>query len=267
MNLKLVKIEIIIAIIPILVVLLAGTGSPVFPFTIFLSVLSIYHALGSQIRIIQKSKGQIRFRATQMFIGELIALSALIFALNVTFGFLPIHQIVSYFIGVFDLTIGFLIMFIAANDFPPFYEFEWKMNLQNLFIINQVDNSILFSQSFIKMEGDEEYRKELISGGIMGIEDLITAITDTKDEKINKIKQEDSFILLEYASDFNIPLVFAFIVKKDLDSFRSILKTIKDQFESFFKHILEHYEDFNVGGNEEQVFSSFDIILDTILKE
>jgi hypothetical protein len=92
---------------------------------------------------------------------------------------------------------------------------------------------------------------------------VLSEITNTKGEAINKIQQPDSFILLEYSSGISFQLIYALIVKKDLKSNNYFLKAIKNQFESFYREILRELD--NLKGSEEQLFGSFDVIIENIL--
>ena len=106
-------------------------------------------------------------------------------------------------------------------------------------------------------------RDRLLPQGILGIETIISTITDTRDEKINKIKQQDSYILLEYGENPS-NIMYVLHVKKDLKSLRHFIIFIKNQFESFFKEILIVLEKFK--GSEEHFFGSFDIIVKNIME-
>jgi len=105
-----------------------------------------------------------------------------------------------------------------------------------------------------------------MSGGLTGIEIIISAITNTQNERIKVIKQEGSYILLEYGTKYSTPIVYALLVKKDLKSIRYFLNLLKVQFENFFKEILENFEEFDLAGQDERLFSSFDIILENLIK-
>jgi hypothetical protein len=156
---------------------------------------------------------------------------------------------------------------LGVYAFPVFYEFKWEENILNLFIINQNDRICLYCRDFSKLgliEPQREY-KTLFSAGIIGIDNILAIITNTKDEKVDKIKQEESLILLEYGSEIAPQIIYALIVKQDLKSNIYFLKMIKRQFESFYKEILSELN--NLKGNEEQLFMSFDIILKDMIYE
>jgi hypothetical protein len=100
--------------------------------------------------------------------------------------------------------------------------------------------------------------------GIIGIDMVLSEITNTKGETINKIQRPDSLILLEYGSGISSHIIYALIVKKDLKSNSYFLKLIRNQFESFYKEILKELDEFK--GSEEQLFGSFDVLLENLLQ-
>ncbi|NVM03659.1 MAG: hypothetical protein HWN67_15115 [Candidatus Helarchaeota archaeon] len=278
MNLKIVKILTTLSFIPIItVIVVPSTRSPIFIISIIFTLSGAYYILNFQIKLIKKSVGSIRKKILQFFIGEIISLTSLAFAIQVGLGILPpgLNEFV-YYVGVAILLTGFIIMFFSANDFPPFYEFEWKENLLKLFIINQKDNRGLFycdlsevigqirSPKEIESDLTKSLREKLLTGGIMGIESIIARITDTKNEKINKIKHEDSMLLLDYGIK-PLNITYALSVKKDIASHRHFLNVIKTNFESFYREILLNLD--NLKEKQEQFFSGFNTEIDRLLKD
>ncbi len=275
LNIKLSKILIGLNLIPIAFIWIFSSESMFFRVSIVLMVLSALNCVYVQVKLIKRTLGDIRRRITQFFVGELFSLSALIFALQVSFGFIPFGTPENwFFLGTSLLIIGFLTMFVAVNDFPPFYEFEWQLNLIHFLIINQRTNICLYSYIF-HQESEEgsllstqtninpDMKATLFSGGISGINAVISGITDTTKEKINKIKQENSDILLDYGVGPSY-LTYALVVKKDIKSANIFLKSLKYQFETFFKQILIKLD--SIQGDQNKLFSSFDIIVYGMLK-
>ncbi len=274
MNLKLVKVLMGLAFIPIIFVAIFGVG-PMFLGTILFSVLSAYYIIGVQIKLIRRSMGTIKRKFTQFITGEFLSLASLPFAVLVGVGVFesPVNEIVFY-AGVSLLGIGFIILFISAHDFPPFYEFEWKDNLLRLFIIYQKDNSLLYytnlreildqkaSKTADQTEKLQDEKDRIFSAGIAGIENVIAKITDTQQDRINKIRQLDSFILLEYGDA--IPVTYALTVKKDLASFQHLLNAFKQHFEDLYREIIGNLSD--IKSSPEQLFGSFDTIVSLILE-
>lgn len=274
-NPKIVIILLILNISSIIIVFLAPSQrSPIFYVGIGFVILNGLNVFRFQILLIKRSVGKIKKKFVQFLIGMIIALISIFFAIMVGLGVLPpgINEIV-YFIGVAFLFSGLLILFISAYDFPEFYELEWRDNLSKLFILS--NNECLYYSDlskFIKNINtfDNRYdtsklnsHDKLFSNSLVGIEKVISTITGSKKDKINKIRQEDSYILLEYGK--NQELIYALFVKKDLGSIQHLLSSIKDRFESFYGEILQNLE--NLKGNKELLFGSFDSILYKVLKQ
>ncbi len=271
LNLKIMKILMVLSFIPVIIVFfIPSTQSPIFLSSITFTVLNAYYIFSFQIKLIKRSVGNMKKRFTHFFIGELICLTSLFFAILVGLNVLsPDLTVIVFFIGVAILLSGFIILAFSAYEFPPFYEFEWKENLLKLFIIYQKNNACLYYHNFLE-EMEENMgvngqikRDRLLPQGILGIETIISTITDTRDEKINKIKQQDSYILLEYGENPS-NIMYVLHIKKDLKSLRHFIIFIKNQFESFFKEILINLEKFK--GSEEHFFGSFDIIVKNIIE-
>ncbi len=277
-NINYVKIITILNLIPLIVLIFTpSTRNPVFLVSIIFVVLNGINIIRFQIILIKRSVGKIKRKFQFFLMGALVSFPALGFAILVGIGILPpiINEIV-YFTGVAILLLGFIIITFSVYEFPPFYEFEWRENLLKLFIINQKTRENMYYHDFtdefvpedIVIDSFEEIsqddRTKLYSGGILGIESIITKITNTKEEKINKIEQKDSVILLAYSSV--IPYItYALIIRKDLLSLGHLLDSIKRQFEAFYREILLNLE--NLKGDEQLLFKSFDVILRGILNQ
>jgi len=268
-NINIVKILIILNLIPIIILIFTpSTRAPIFLVSIIFILLNGINVIRFQIILVRKSVGKIKRKFFFFLLGALVSFPALGFAVVVGIGILPpiINEIV-YFTGVAILLLGFIIISFSVYEFPPFYEFEWRENLLKLFIINQKTREYLYFHDFTENLIDDlsqDDKAKLYSGGILGIESIITTITNTKEEKINKIEQKDSVILLNYSSV--IPyLTYALIIRKDLLSLGHLLDTIKLQFEVFYREILINLE--NLKGNQKLMFGSFDIILRGILTQ
>ncbi|MFX1571523.1 MAG: hypothetical protein ACFFB0_02160 [Promethearchaeota archaeon] len=273
-NINVVKFLIILNLIPLTVLIFTpSTRAPIFLISIIFVVLNGLNVIRFQIVLISKSVGKIKRKFLYFLLGALVSFPALGFAILVGIGILPpiINEIV-YFTGVAILLLGFIIIAFSVYEFPPFYEFEWRENLLKLFIINQRTVEYIYYYDFTNenkvIDSNEnsfqEARTKLYSGGILGVERVITIITNTKEERINKIKQEDSVILLNYSSV--IPyLTYALIIRKDLLSLGHFLDSIKRQFEAFYREILLNLE--NLEGDQKLLFKSFDLIIKGILTQ
>ncbi len=275
MNLKLVKILMGLSIIPvIIVIILPSPRSPFFFGSLVFTFLSAYYLLGFQVKLIKRSVGTIKTKFKQFFLGELISLAAIGFAIAVGLGLPPGVNEIIYYMGVTVLATGFLILFLCAYEFPAFYEFEWKDNLLKLFIIDQKDNSFLYHCNLTELLKQKDVKPDsppsqsdgdkILSGGLAGIETIISAITNTAKDKIDTIEQENSFILLEYGTA-PTEVTYALLVKKDLRSLHHLLKTIKNQFELLFKEVLLNLD--QVKTSKQELFGSFDTIINIITEQ
>lgn len=273
-NLKTAKILMILNFIPVLsVFLIPATRSSIFIACIFFVVLNGLYIIRFQLILISRSVGSIKTKFRLFFIGAMVSFISLIFATLVGLRSLPpiINEII-YFIGVGVLFIGFIIMYFSIYNFPPFYEFEWRENLFKLYIINQRNYSCLYHYNFIQefeknrvIDQKLSIKRDLIfSRGIIGIQSIITIITGIKNEKINKIKQGDFHIFLEYGVNPS-SITYVLIVKRDLTSAHHLLKTVRIQFEDFYKEILLNLD--NLKQEQEKLFESFDIIINRILQQ
>lgn len=271
-NIKIAKILMVLNFIPMVILFLVPTLlSPLFIMSIFFVVLNGLYIIRFQLILIRKSVGSIKKKFRLFLFGAIVSLFALFFAALVGLGILPpiINEII-YFTGICELLIGFIIISLSVYNFPPFYEFEWRNNLLKLFIINQQNKRCLYSYDFIekfekkgtKGQNHPNNFDRLFSKGILGIDTIITTITGTKDKRINKIKKGDFHIFLEYGLQPS-PITFVLVVKIDLISTHHLLKSIKSRFESFFKQILLNLD--NLNEEHEQLFRSFDIIMNQIL--
>jgi len=274
-SVKITRAFLYLTFIPIILIFLMNTSSDEFRYSLVLVLTEMAFLVVFQVKLIQNSRGTVKKR----FI--LIFLAAIFMALSIGFGANTVLSVLNlpkdvfdlfFFIGFSCMLIGVVLLAISIYNFPPILEFTWKDNLGKLIIFNRADHSILYMMDFqeriegkIKSEnGDKEDSTPLFSGGLSGIESIISAITNSEEEMIKKIKQGNSYILLEYGSQYeHIPITFAIMVKENLKSIRYFLSTAKNQFEAFYKNILLGMKDLK--GNTEQLFSSFDIIIKDLL--
>ena len=104
----------------------------------------------------------------------------------------------------------------------------------------------------------------MFSSGLIGIESIHAAITDSKSEKIEKIEHGESIILLESGDEPISYLSYALLVKKEMISIRYFLKSVKKRFQDIYKNLLINLEKFR--NDYELVFSSFDYDIFALLE-
>jgi hypothetical protein len=275
-NMNIVKVSIIINLILIILIILIPSNALIFYFLkIIFAFLNLLLIATLQIRLIIKSKGKIKKHLIQILIGGIIYFGSLFFIIEIFINLLyPLeNSTILLFLCTLSFIAGFIIILSGVFDFPAFFELNWEENLIDLFIINQNNNRCLFKYNFsgifqegiILKEKNEYYQKsstEIILGGITGIDRIIAEITNTENEKINKIKREDSLVFLEYGSNFFSDITYALITKKDLNSNLYFLKSLKKKFEYIFKEVLIDIEDFE---EKERLFKNFDVIIDDLI--
>jgi hypothetical protein len=275
-KLNIVKVLIILNFIPIILVIIIPSNAFIFFFIKIIVIVSYLIVLGTfQIRLVIEARGKIKKHLTQILIGGIIYFSSLFFLIEIFIHLLyPLeNSIILLFLCTLSFIAGFIILLSGIFGFPAFFELNWEENLINLFIINQNNNKCLFRYNFsgifqegkILKEKNNDYQKkfeDMFLGGIIGIDRIIAEITNTENEKINKIKREDSLVFLEYGSNFFSNITYALITKKDLNSNLYFLKSLKKKFEYIFKEVLIDAEDFE---EKVQLFKNFDVIIDDLL--
>jgi len=278
-NLKVIRVLVFLTFIPLIAAIFINTDTQIFRYTLGVLVFHALYLAFFQYRVIQQSRGTIKKRFIIIFLAEILFFIALMLGADIPlmiFNITGLAVEILFFIGILLLTTSLVFFFIAIYDFPPILEFKWKENLSKLFIVNQKTNNCLFACNFSdplfkKIDISEEKGmstqrdfQDLFSGAITGIEGIISAITDTKNERINIIKHSDSLILLEYCTQFEeTPLYYALVVDHDSSSIRYFLSELKTQFESFYKEILMCLSELK--GKKEQLFGSFNIIIKNLL--
>ncbi|MBD3341938.1 MAG: hypothetical protein GF353_22745 [Candidatus Lokiarchaeota archaeon] len=270
-NTTLVKILSIISLIPVFLILFFFTfNSMILIFSLFITLGVYCFLIYFQIKIARTSTDNIRQRLIYFLIGGIFFYFSM-FLIDQNFLGFTDRKFGNFVfaIWIINLAISFSLFIFGVYHFPAFYEFKWKENMLKLLIINQKKNSCLFSYDFTSSKDKEkntlnENYDKFFSGGIMGIENIIATITDSENEKINKISQGDSLILLEYGEKKPSSLIYALMVKKDIGSYRYFLIKIKESFESFYSDILNSLDSFEE--NKELLFRSYDIIIKNIIK-
>jgi hypothetical protein len=286
LNLRLSKVLMALEIIPIiLAIVLPSTQSLAFRGGLVFTVVIAIYILIFQVRLIHVSIGQIKNRLKYFFIGEMFCFlgmfSAAELVMDMLATFLP-ETLIHLFtlMGIISLILGYTIVFVSVYNFPEnaFYEMEWKKSLLKLFIIDVKNNIGLFNCTFSdvltgdglgekRVDGvDRDIMSEgdaLFSGGLIGIESIISEVTKNIDKKISKIDRGNSYILIEHGTEKYFPIIYALVVKEDLDSLVFFVKKIKEQFESFYGRLLLKIEGTPV--QREHLFNNFEIMLKNIL--
>ncbi|MBN1215959.1 MAG: hypothetical protein JXA99_11040 [Candidatus Lokiarchaeota archaeon] len=273
-NLNYAKILLILNFIPIIALfLLPSIKSPLFFVTIIFAVTNGLYIVHFIVILIKKSIGKIKKKFKLFFIGAIVSIPSLIFAALVGAGILPpvIHELV-YFTGISELLIGFIIIYFSLVDFPPFYEFEWRSNLEKIFIINNDNKECFFYYDFKNIQINEidistaknsiKEIEDILPGGIIGIEQIVSTITKSDKEKINIIRRKNSIFCIDQSEKFP-NLTYILIIKKELVSIYHFLNLIKKQFEEIYKEILLNAE--NLKEDKYILLSNFSSVINNLL--
>jgi len=255
-------------IIPIISVLLFQVDSLVF---IFISTISLFisyvYILFFHSRIVKLSTGNIKKRLNLIFGGF-----ALCVIQHIIGGYIPSRVLFRNYSQILQLIsapifiCGLMIIFLGVFKFPAFLEFGWKHSLIQLLIINKRDYNVIYAFDFMEVinESENQIKKfpkmkesnQLLSSGIIGIDKIISRITDSNYEYIDTIKQEDFQILLNYGDQPLSSIIYCLIVSKDMKSFSYFLKTIKSEFQQIYKNILLNLDELK--DVEDKLFLGFD---------
>ncbi len=223
------------------------------------------------IQLLRKSTGQVKIRLGLLFLGNAVIAIAIVFLLE---NHNPIYnpelqEIVKYLYAPVSI-LGEAIVLYAIFDIPIFLEFNWKDSLIKLYVIDAKGNQIIFDYDFTKSEAgsrnssqNNDNNETFFSSGLVGIESIIGAVTNSQKEKISKIQQGDLLILLDHGDDPYNFLIYCVTVKQELLSTTFFLHSIKKEFQNHFKTLL-HYMD-ALKGREREIFNKFSTNLINIL--
>jgi len=237
-------------------------------------ILGYFYLIFFHLKLINHSKGKIRKRIILIFIGEVLLISNILIGSEETvvlifLQHMPFITLISNFVILFAL----MTILLGVYKFPIFLEFNWDKNLLNLFIVNTQNFEIIYTFNFTEeMERNENTIKKpseiiesdyFFSRGIIGIKDIISGITNKKEERIEKIRRGELLILLKYGDSPLSFILYCLIVKKEMNSINYFLKTVKNEFQELYKNIMVSFEDLQ--GLENKIFSSFDNHIKSII--
>jgi len=255
--------------IPIISVLLLQIESLLFVIISTTALLISYiYILVFHFRIVKLSTGKIKKRLNLILFGF-----ALCVIQHFIGGYIPsrvLFRNYSQILQVISAPIficGLMIIFLGVFKFPAFLEFGWKQSLLHLLIVERDNYKVIYSFDFTKAAKESENQirkfpkieesKQILSSGIIGIDTIISRITDSNSEYIDTIKQEDFLILLNYGNHPSLSIIYCLIVNKDMKSFRYFLKTIQNEFQKIYKNILIHLNELK--DVEDNLFLGFDV--------
>ena len=245
-----------------------------FIFIIISIILGYFYLIFFHLELINRSKGKIRKRIILIFIGEVLLISNILIGSEeivvlIFLQHIPFITLISNFVILFAL----MTILLCVYKFPIFLEFNWDKNLIKLFIVNTQNFEIIYTFNFTeeieRKENTTKKPSEIIesdyffSRGIIGIKDIISGITNKKEEGIEKIRRGELLILLKNGDAPLSFVLYCLTVKKEMNSINYFLKTIKNEFQELYKDIILSFEDLQ--GLENKIFSSFDNRIKNIL--
>ena len=274
-NSNFTKILAILIIIPMITVFIFQPDNLIFGLISGITLaISYTYIFFFHTRLIKISTGDIKKRLNLILLGlALCGIQHFIggyFPSEVLFkGYSQILQLISAPIFVS----GLIIVFLGVYRFPAFLEFGWKESLLYVFIINQRNLKVIYTFDFKEIINERgkminnisniDEIKQLFSSGIIGINKIISGITNSKLDFIESIRQKDFIILLNRGEEPQSFIIYCLLVRKDMNSLRYFLKTIKNEFEQIYRNILINLND--IEGKEEKIFLNFDEIMKKLI--
>ncbi|MFX1575297.1 MAG: hypothetical protein ACFFB0_21385 [Promethearchaeota archaeon] len=273
-NIKITRLVCIITVIISILILFVINITIVGILILVAIFIGGIYMLFFHIKLINNSTGNIRNKLILLLIGEtIIVVMIIIGAEKNPYLFTPNQQNIIALIYSPIVILGQLIVVYAIFGFPTFLEFNWQDNLLSLYIIDSERFKVIYYYNFVK--SNEEYLENnkalrnsnkynvLFPGGIIGIDNIISKITKSKESKIEKIKQGENLILLNHGRRDLAFLMYCILIKKEMVSIRYFLKLICEQFSKLYRNILL---DLNaIEGKENQIFLDFNKKIEILL--
>jgi len=272
MNPKIVYPVTISFFIPFIGLVFLDPTSTIFRYTLAPIVIGVPLIAIFQFKLIRVSSKNLKRRMILILIGEIIVFGAVILGADIPQAlFFQQYKDVLYTIAIPMFVSGLFIIFLGVYKFPVFLELNWMENLLFLFIIDNKSPKQLYIHDFMEETEDLDAKEgmsksefqDLFSRGLIGIDSIIAAITDTKTSKIEEIEQGKIIVLFEQGQDSMGFITYALLVKQEISSARYFLMEVKRQFEGFFKDLLLNID--SLRGTEGLFFSSFDIIIKNLI--
>jgi len=172
--------------------------------------------------------------------------------------FLPSEEYI--IVGYFLQGLGMIGIFSAFRDMNIFDEADWQNYVEELYIINKSNLEPLFYQNF--KTGKQEMEKEtlaLISGGLIGINEMFKEISETQSGKkgVSLIEEQGKFVIMEHGQN----VMACFVSKKDLKTLHFFLRKIRDVFDKYFFYQLTGWADI-----KDDIYQSIPRTLSTIFQ-
>jgi len=162
----------------------------------------------------------------------LLILSGYIFSLDIIYSILGL---VSRLIGNSLQLIGVCILFILFRNLAPFFEFDWRDKIENIYILNKGGIN-LYSKSYI--EEPKSIDDQFITGVLSSVNIMLNELMNTRDNKISIIEKKNKIVTI-YSSDLIIGVL---VSTKELEYFKHNLKRLVLKIEILYKNLLINWD-------------------------
>lgn len=229
------------------------------------------------MRLIRLTRGDIQKRLKFILIGILSCIVSQFIG-----GYTPSYVLLAQFSDILQIIsvpffiLGLMTIFLGVYKFPTFLEFGWREHVLNLFIANKTNYKILYSFDFkhikttsksIENTKDVTNDKEFFfSRGVIGIDNIISIISNSKNKSIQQIKHGDFLILINYGEEPFSFIVFCLLVEREMKSLNYFIKKIKEEFQRMYSPVLYNITQLELEDQEKKIFSGFDEILMGMIK-
>jgi hypothetical protein len=268
LNSTIIRIIIIIAFVASILIMLIE-DEVLKNLVIFSSILiGVIFMIYFHVILIQNATGNVKVRILILFIGELLVVIGIVFGTEKDpYLFTPEGQLLARNVFTPLIILGQLIIFYAFYDFPVFLEFKWQENLDSFYVIDKKRLKLIYNYNFRTKSSEiveaSSDKNVFFSRGLIGIESIISLITKTKGDKIQRINQEDQIMIFNYGTNGLESLIFCIIVDDDMVSMTFFLKVLQKLFQNRFKLLLNDIE--AIEGRENIIFDKFKEEIDNLL--
>ncbi len=260
-DLLLIRIVIVLVIYSIISMWLFDPSSIGYLISVMIGLIAGFYAIIFQFKLIKYAGGDVKRRLFLVFIGEMLIGFCLLTG-SIYFDFLSTGLSSSYILLIITgaIFVGSIITFFGIYKFPAFLEFNWKKELLGFFAFERENLKLLYKYYFYpELTSDTD----IFSREIAGIDQIITHSSQPQEQGFYKIKHENLFIILTSGNKPYSEILYALVIKRDLQSLMYFLKRIITQFENTYKYFLKNLK--IAEGKEQALFSPFDDIMQKIL--
>jgi hypothetical protein len=281
---RVTKVMIVLNIIPIVAIFFVPYEGALFRYLLMIYTASLLYMLVFQLKLIKKATGSIKRRLIAILGGEIMLGVSIAFGseqISLIFGENYLVIEILWLVTILGAIIGLTIVFLGMFKFPAFLEFDWQDSLVQLLIIDDTRSKLVYFYTFnngdailppmVSSEkklddrgGLQAARTDFATTGLVGIDDIIQAISKEDGKKIEKIVQGKVTILLKHQGEGVSPITYTLLVNHDTRSVEYFLSSVVTLFEESYKGIITNLP--ALKGEQFKIFGGFDIIVKNLLK-